>query len=376
MYPDLSYLFNEIFKTPIDNPISVFKIYGVSLALTFGICSILLKQEFKRREGILQFYKQKVLSVYIENVFISILSTLIGYKLIHIVLNLQGFKLNPRDMILSWHGNILGGLIFLFCAIFIIYYSQEPLNQNLKKTIYFYKLTPHLSVVVITFALIGTKILGICEVDFSEKTFYQIFNESGTNFLGGLLGGIIGGFLFCRLFKVPFYHLLDTIAPIMMLGYSLGRLGCHISGDGCWGIENSFSKPNWFLLPDWLWAYNYPHNVVDKGTTMFNSAVKHNKVLEIPVFPTPLYEALFGLIMFSLFWRYRKKITRPYFLFIFFVLSIGIERFFIEFIRINKKYNFLDFHLSQAQFISLGMILFSIVFLVKNYYYKYETIQS
>ena len=153
-----------------------------------------------------------------------------------------------------------------------------------------------------------------------------------------------------------------------MFGYSIGRLGCHLSGDGCWGIDNNIPKPKWFVLPNWLWSYNYPHNVVDKGITIVNSLEKHNKVLNIPVFPTSLYESIFGLIMFFIFWTIRKNIAKPYLLFVLFLFSMGIERFFIEFIRINTKYFYLGLYLSQAQFISLFLILFSSILLIYMYF--------
>jgi hypothetical protein len=28
-----------------------------------------------------------------------------------------------------------------------------------------------------------------------------------------------------------------------MLGYAIGRIGCQVSGDGDWGIENTNPKP-------------------------------------------------------------------------------------------------------------------------------------
>ena len=51
----------------------------------------------------------------------------------------------------------------------------------------------------------------------------------------------------------------------MMLAYGVGRLGCHFSGDGDWGDPNRFEKPL-SILPDWLWAYRYPNNVINEGT--------------------------------------------------------------------------------------------------------------
>ena len=59
-------------------------------------------------------------------------------------------------------------------------------------------------------------------------------------------------------------HVADAFAPAMMLSYGIGRIGCHVAGDGDWGIVNNYPKPfSW--LPDWVWAYTYPNNVLGEG---------------------------------------------------------------------------------------------------------------
>jgi phosphatidylglycerol---prolipoprotein diacylglyceryl transferase len=373
MYPDLSYFLNDIFSTPLDNKFSIFKTYGLSLTLAFLVCSILLKRELKRREKLclIDLIPYLKITSWLENFFIVAISCILGYKMFYIFLNRANFQNNSNEMILSWHGSFIGGMLFLVLSSLVVYYTKDP---NEKRNEHFYNLTQGLTVFVAIFCLIGIKTFGILEVDFQNKTFYEIFNESGTNFLGGLTGGLLAGFIFCRIYKVPLHNLLDSVAPILMIGYTIGRLGCHISGDGCWGITNSFVKPSWLIIPDWLWSYSYPHNVVDKGIDISNFEGKYKMILESPVFPTSLYEAIFGIIMFIVLLQLRKKYTQPYVVFMLYVLSMGIERFIIEFIRVNTKYSFLGLNLSQAQYISLLMIVGSGIFFI--YKYKYEFYQK
>jgi prolipoprotein diacylglyceryltransferase len=47
-----------------------------------------------------------------------------------------------------------------------------------------------------------------------------------------------------------------------------------------------------------------------------------------------------------------------------FMIFNGLERFLIEFIRVNTKYTFLGMNLSQAQYISIGMIIAGIVIMI------------
>jgi hypothetical protein len=68
--------------------------------------------------------------------------------------------------------------------------------------------------------------------------------------------------IYARRKKIPFLHLADATAPGLILAYGIGRIGCHVSGDGDWGIVNTAEKPGWLSwLPDWAWSYDYPNNV-------------------------------------------------------------------------------------------------------------------
>ena len=94
------------------------------------------------------------------------------------------------------------------------------------------------------------------------------------------------------------------MAGPLMLAYGIGRIGCHMSGDGDWGISNLKPKPEWKkLLPDWMWAYTYPNNVIRAGEPM-DTCLDPLRVycyeLSTPVYPTAVYEALMGIILFMI----------------------------------------------------------------------------
>jgi prolipoprotein diacylglyceryltransferase len=68
---------------------------------------------------------------------------------------------------------------------------------------------------------------------------------------------------------------------------------------------------------------------------------------------------------FSLFlalWFLRKRIHMAGLLFSLYLIFNGIERFFIEKIRIDSEYHFFNLHFKQATFISV-LILISALFL-------------
>jgi phosphatidylglycerol:prolipoprotein diacylglycerol transferase len=145
--------------------------------------------------------------------------------------------------------------------------------------------------------------------------------------------------------------MLDVGGPGMMLAYSVGRIGCHLSGDGDWGIVNLHPKPfSW--LPDWSWAYTYPNNVAMSGVPIPGCAGRFCSILPEPVYPTPLYEVIVCFILFLILWRIRKHINYPGMMFGIYLMMNGLERFFIELIRVNTKYHVAGIAFTQAELIS------------------------
>jgi prolipoprotein diacylglyceryltransferase len=88
--------------------------------------------------------------------------------------------------------------------------------------------------------------------------------------------------------------------------------------------------------------------------------------LPVPVYPTALYEIIICLILFFVLWFIRKRIKIPGQLFGLYLVFNGMERFFIEKIRVNTKYEFLPFHPTQAEIISLILIIGGVLFLTQS----------
>ncbi|MCX6386468.1 MAG: prolipoprotein diacylglyceryl transferase [Solirubrobacterales bacterium] len=138
----------------------------------------------------------------------------------------------------------------------------------------------------------------------------NIFSGTGLVFIGGVVGGAIGVAIWGRWRKFFGAQLLDLAAPAIALGYAIGRIGCQLSGDGDYGIP-------W----DGPWAMAYPNGTVPTTVT---------------VHPTPIYETLaIGLLAWWLF-RMRNSF-KPGLLMAFYLFFAGLERFLVEFIRINDE---------------------------------------
>jgi prolipoprotein diacylglyceryltransferase len=80
-------------------------------------------------------------------------------------------------------------------------------------------------------------------------------------------------------------------------------------------------------------------------------------MLKDAVYPTPIYETIMCLLLFFMLWSLRKRLKVPGTLFGLYLLVNGLERFFIEKIRVNTKYEHLPFQPTQAELISLMLVL-------------------
>jgi phosphatidylglycerol:prolipoprotein diacylglycerol transferase len=179
---------------------------------------------------------------------------------------------------------------------------------------------------------------------------------SGLTFYGGLICGGAAVLWYAKKVNINWKHMLDVGGPAMMLAYAVGRIGCHMSGDGDWGIINNRPNPG---LPDWLWAYTYPNNVAGICDPIAHTGCPPGTIPELisPVWPTALYETIMGLILFGVLWQLRKRISIPGVLFSIYLFFAGFERFWIEKIRVNAVYKIMGMKITQAEIISVVLML-------------------
>jgi phosphatidylglycerol---prolipoprotein diacylglyceryl transferase len=211
--------------------------------------------------------------------------------------------------------------------------------------------------------LLGAKIFHNLENldDFARDPVDALLSFSGLTMYGGLIVGGLAVLWYVRKQGMSMLHFMDAAAPGLMLAYGSGRLGCQLSGDGDWGIVNLAPKPDWFgFLPDWAWSYNYPNNVISEGIPIPGCEGPHCMVLPDPVFPTPLYEAFACIGLFFVLWSFRKKIVVAGSLFCAYLIMNGVERFLIEKIRVNNKYVVFGHGITQAEIISVCLVVLGV----------------
>jgi phosphatidylglycerol:prolipoprotein diacylglycerol transferase len=146
--------------------------------------------------------------------------------------------------------------------------------------------------------------------------------------------------IFFRRTGIPWLRGADAVAPAIVLGQAIGRIGCQLSGDGDWGVETT--------LP---WGMAYRHAVVcstppctcgPQGECLWPAGVF--------VHPTPLYECLAYFAIFAILWRLRREPAPAGTILAAYLVLSGTARFLVEFVRINPP---ILFGLTEAQLMSL-----------------------
>jgi phosphatidylglycerol---prolipoprotein diacylglyceryl transferase len=357
MYATLYHAVKDLFGLEIPF-LKVVMTFGFFVAMAFLAAHWVMTLELKRKEkeGILSkvsrtIAPQNPFSVYFSS---AIMGFLIGWKILYLFLNFSELSDDPQGFLISSQGSVPLGILVaaVFIALKFFELKKKPLEKEAKEVLVRpYEMMGNLTFIAAIAGFAGAKIFHHLEnlQEFLQDPIGALLSPfSGLTFFGGLICGGGAVLWYAAKYKVNWRIMLDVGAPTMMLAYGIGRMGCHFSGDGDWGIENLNPKPSFLSwLPDWAWAYHYPNNVL-------------GIVLENPVYPTPMYEVFMALGLFLIIWYLRKKSWNAGKLFSIYLVFAGIERFLIEKIRVNPDYHFLGMSFTQAEMISFTFVILGI----------------
>lgn len=371
MYPTISDMLNDLLGIYIPLPIQTF---GFLMGISFIAAYWATASELKRKEaqGLLHAFTKTVTlhkrKTQLDYVLSIMVSGLIGYKLLDMVLNYSDLLADTQGFILSMRGNFLGAIAGCVWGAFTIYKEDNAAKQHTPTTqtidVHPYQLMGNILLIAAVSGLIGAKLFHNLENidDLLVDPIGALLSFSGLTFYGGLIVAATMVLRYTHKHGIPSLHMMDAAAPALMLAYGIGRIGCHLSGDGDWGIVNNLPKPNWLAaFPDWVWAYTYPNNVLGEGVPIPGCEGRHCFALPEAVFPTPLYEAAMAIALFGVLWAIRKRIKIPGVLFSIYLMLNGIERFAIESIRVNSTYTIGNMHVTQAQLISSALVVIGII---------------
>jgi phosphatidylglycerol:prolipoprotein diacylglycerol transferase len=209
----------------------------------------------------------------------------------------------------------------------------------------------NITLIALVAGVAGSKLLYLIEhwSQFVADPFGMAFSPSGLTFYGGFILAALCIYLYVRSKKISFLLIADVTAPGLLLGYGVARLGCHFAGDGDYGFPTT--------LP-WGTDYSkgtYPPSAAFKNFPEITSKFPNGIVPDnTPCHPVPVYELILCALFFWVLWRMRKTTSPEGKLFMAYLMLAGLERFSVEFIRLNPR---LAFGLSEAQLIAVGLMI-------------------
>ena len=259
------------------------------------------------------------------------------------VISIFGFEFHP---VINSYG------FMLMMAFYSCYYF---LNKDLNRLGYDAKLASDIVFAAAVGGILGSKIYYLIENFERVKAdpTGMIFSGAGLVFLGGLMGGTLGVTYVIKKNKLSWIKFADIVAPLLILGYAVGRVGCLLVGDD-YGLPTN--------VP---WGLAFPNGLPPSTYSVFQSYYPWVNLEGfspgvLKVHPTQIYESVIGFGIFYYLYQKRSKVVIVGSLFFTYLIFAGVERFFIEFLRVNSKYLF---GLSGSQLISLIMILIGAWFL-------------
>lgn len=218
--------------------------------------------------------------------------------------------------------NVFGLFIGIGIVLGVLLSIQEAKRRN-----YSVDTITDLMIYAVIFGIVGARLYYVLVFNLE----YYISNpgkivavwDGGLSIQGALIGGAIVSLLYAKVKKINLWSAADIMAPGLILGQAIGRIGCDVFG---------FAMTN-----EYFWGI------------LRNGQVLH---------PTQMYESILNYILFGILWARRKSVKYDGQLFFTYLIGFSINRFIVEFFRTNPM--FLE-PFTVAHATSLGLILISII---------------
>jgi phosphatidylglycerol:prolipoprotein diacylglycerol transferase len=176
-----------------------------------------------------------------------------------------------------------------------------------------------------------------------------LLRRGGFVWYGGFLGATSAILFNSWRRVVPARFTADLCAAPLALGYALGRVGCFL-------VNDDYGMPS--NLP---WAMQFPKGLPE--TTAGNLARMGavfppgtSQLQLVAVHPTQLYETILMFLAFWWLWRHRDHGRGAGWLFGWYLVFAGAERFLIEFVRAKDDRLLGPFTLAQATSVLLVLV--------------------
>ncbi len=201
----------------------------------------------------------------------------------------------------------------------------------------------------------GAAVLFQAFYNFMETGNFEIANDTGATFYGGLIGGAIAFLLiyfiagkhFCKNNEAVkrFPDMLDIGAACVPLAHAFGRLGC-LSAGCCHGRETDA----WYGIKMWV---------------EIGGSYGYKKVVPIQLFES-IFLFILAAVLIVLFFKNTGKHKIP--LMPVYCVGYGIWRFIIEFFRADDRGETIVPFLTPSQLIALLLVVVGVGYFVLWYF--------
>lgn len=183
---------------------------------------------------------------------------------------------------------------------------------------------PDLSLVILVSAIAGSRFFYVIfHLEEFEGRILDMINPvqstgeigiGGLSMFGGLVLAIVSGIIYVRVKKFNLWRIADVVAPSIMLGLGIARIGCFLNGC-CFGTP-SHSCFGVIFPPDSPAGYMYP------GT---------------PLFPIQLVAAVYGFLIFGILLALDRYGRFDGFTFWLMLALYSAARFTVDFFRYYEE---------------------------------------
>lgn len=216
------------------------------------------------------------------------------------------------------------------------------------------KMDPNLIVDFVIYAVIAGFVGGrLWEIIFSWSNYQDnplealAFWQGGLSIQGSVIGGLIAAILFVKYKKINFWQFGDILAPSLILGQAIGRIGCFLNGD----------------------AYGIPTDSIF-GVIYSENTPAFAKYGDQRLFPAELFESAGDILILIVLLLIRKKNPLAGTLTLLYFILYSLNRFILEFWRGDSLQTISG--LKVPQVLSVSTIFICILI----YFYRYYTFRK
>ena len=167
----------------------------------------------------------------------------------------------------------------------------------------------------------------------------QIVGGQGMAIYGALVGGAVASVIYAKIKHIPIGRAADSLAPGLLVGQMIGRVGCIINGD-VWG-----------RVTDLPWAFVYTHP----------DAMLPRELLGQPTHPYPVYEIIWNAAVLAIIWRLGRRVKKDWIVFLSYASLYSVGRFVLMFTREQRTWLW---GLQQTQLIALIVLVSAVAIMV------------